>query len=713
MFVLSGDPITEKKPAAVFQDYRFSYESESVRNVMDSVSPDVVICCGALDAAYKWKGVVSESVAYVASIMNLVACGAEANVKNFLYLSSLDVFAGNIKDYLDEGAEPMPCDQRGKSVFQGEQICRASLGGGNMKISVIRMPQVYGICGKKAQDAACTELAESVCRGRKAEGNSGGLWYLMYLDDAVDAVYKVLTTGQEEPQKTYHIVPETAVEPESAEVYFESLREGEESVSLKDQEKQSRFASSTQMELGFSEKYPPETGLQMFFMQYRNLSRRKRDGEQEGEVTEEKKKIFRPMLETLGAFILVQLFVTATGGADFHSVIDVYLIYSMIIAAVLGAVPSVFAVILSVLGKWYLLFQGNHVLSVFTDYNHYLWMLQLFSLVVLVGGLKDWYTGLLGERKRENEYLRNEIDSLKSINDRNVEVKDVFEERLVNYKDSYVKVYETISRLDDLEAKAILFKAPKVVAGIMGSKDVAVYVYDEKSGYCRLMAATSPLARQKGKSLRQRDFEEVFDKIKDRRVYMNRKLEDHMPMFAVGIYNEKKLEAVIMVWSMALENLCLHKSNLLSMLAKLMEHSTTRALRYMESVKHFTYISGTMVMGAEAFGDMLDIYCEGETEGVLEYTLLKVTGSEEKLGPLYVVLEELTRETDYLGVDAGGTIYVLLTNSNEKESESVVRRWESEGVWTVIVKKNQGKTIEEVFPVIDFLRKDNGKEQVI
>ena len=69
------------------------------------------------------------------------------------------------------------------------------------------------------------------------------------------------------------------------------------------------------------------------------------------------------MLETLGAFILVQLFATATRGSAFHSVIDVYLIYSMIIAAVLGAVPSVFAVILSVLGKWYLLFQGNHILK--------------------------------------------------------------------------------------------------------------------------------------------------------------------------------------------------------------------------------------------------------------------------------------------------------------------------------------------------------------
>lgn len=711
VYVLSADPVTEKKSAAVFQDYRFSFESESVMNIMKSVSPEAVIFCGALDMGYVWEGKAAESVAYVAGIMNLMACAVEVNVKKFLYISSLDIFSGNAEKIVDETTVPLPCDQREKSVFQGERICQASLAGEEyMKISVIRMSQVYGICEKKAQKSVCTAIAAAVCGGKKVETDSGELWHLLYLDDAVDAVYKVLTGKQKEPQKIYHIVPGASVEPESVKAYFESLLEGEKTVSLRDKEKECRFVSTTQEELEFSEKYTLEEGLQIYFSQYLKLPLKKQ--EQDKEETKERKKLFRPILETIAAFVCVQLFVTATRGAAFHDVVDVYLIYSMVIAAVLGAVPSVFAIILSVLGKWYVLFLTFHTLSVFTDYNNYLWMLQLFSLVVLTGCLKDWYAGLLGERKRENNYLKNEIESLKSINDSNVEVKEVFEERLVNYKDSYAKVYEIISQLDGLEAKSILFKAAGVVAEIMESKDVAVYIYDGKSGYCRLMASTSRLARQKGKSFRLDGYEEVYDKVSNRSVFMNRKFEENLPMFAVGTFHGEELEAVIMVWSIDLINLNLHKSNLLSMVAKLMERSTTRALKYMDSVKHYTYISGTKVMGAEAFGKMLDIYCEGETEGVLEYTLLEVIAYEEEMGPLYVVLDERTRDTDYLGVDAEGNIYILLTNSNEEESVGVMKRWETDGIQTLIVTKKQGNKAEEVFPAINFFRNDNGKEHL-
>ena len=299
--------------------------------------------------------------------------------------------------------------------------------------------------------------------------------------------------------------------------------------------------------------------------------------------------------------------------------------------------------------------------------------------------------------KRENDYLIKEIDSLKSINDSNVEVKDVFEKRLVNYKDSYAKVYDIISQLDDLESKSILFKAARVVADVMESKDVAVYTYEAKSGFCRLMASTSELARKKGKSFRLSDYAEGFEKLNNKQIYMNRNFEENMPMFAAGTYNGDILEVVIMVWSMELVNVSLHQSNLLTMLTKLMERSTTRALRYMESVKNSTYIAGTKVMEAKAFEDMLDIYCAGEAEGVLEYTLLKVTSYEGVTEKMYEELSHLTRGTDYLGVDTDEKVYILLTNSNEEDSEWVMRRCGEHNIMTQIVKKNKGKTAEEVF----------------
>ena len=695
VFVLTNDSVEGKKISSVFQEYRFPYESESIMNVMTSISPDVVIFCGALDATFDWRNGVSKSVEYVAGIMNVVTCAAAVNTEKFLYLSSLDVFSKNTEKNITETVEPVPAAQREKAILQGEKICLSSSSdNANTKISVVRMPQVYGAYEKRTENCICNEIADAIYNGKKMELNQSKEYQLMYLDDAVDAVYKVITAKQEESQKIYHIVPKTAVKQEAVSDFFESLLKEEKVLSLK--EKEEKFASTTQKDLGFSEKYTLEDGLAAFFKQYVDLPKEKVKINKKEQMIEQR-KLFRPIIETILAFILVQLFITVTGDMAFQNVIDVYLIYALVIAVVLGAVPSTLAVLLSVLGKYYILFLANHTVSIFTDYKNYLWMLQIFSLSVLTGYLRDWYTRSVSEMKRENDYLKKEIASLKSINDSNVEVKDVFEKRLVNYKDSYAKVYEIISQLDDLESKSILFKAARVIADVMESRDVAVYTYEAKSGFCRLMASTSDFAREKGKSFRLSDYAEVLEKLINKQIYMNRKFEENMPMFAAGTYSGDTLEVVIMVWSMDLVNVSLHKSNLLTMLTKLMERSTTRALRYMESVKNSTYIAGTNVMESKAFCSMLDIYCTGETEGVLEYTLLEVISHEGQNKALYDGLSHMTRGTDYLGVDVDGKVYILLTNSNETDSSWVMKRCEERGIQTQIIKKNKGKTAEEVF----------------
>lgn len=697
VFVLSNDSVKEKKIPAVFQDYRFSYDSESVMNVMRSVSPDVVIFCGALDAAYDWEKGVPNSVEYVAGLMNVMTCAAEVNAKKFIYLSSLDVFSGNRGKHIGETELPFPVTQREKSLSYGEKICLSASGKNeSMKIAVICMPQVYGICDQRAERSICNVIAGAVSEGSEVELNQSAVFYLMYLDDAVDAVYKTLVLEQKAERKVVHIIPQTVVGQQAIYDFFMSLKNGETSISLKSEENV-KFDSATQEQMGFSEKYLLEDGLALFFRQYAELPGKKEVKVRKKSRLKEHTKLFEPILETLVTFVLVQMFVLVTGDAAFHDVVDVYLIYVLAVAVVLGAAPSILAVILSVFGKYYMLFLTHHTISIFTDYTNYLWILQIFSLAVLTGYLKDWYARSVGELKRENEYLKNEVASLQSINDSNVEVKDVFEKRLVNYKDSYAKVYDIISQLDDLESKSILFKAARVVADVMESRDVAVYTYEAKSGFCRLMASTSELARKKGKSLRFSEYAGVGETLNEKKIYMNRSLEENLPMFAAGTYNGDVLEVVIMVWSMELVNVSLHQSNLLSMLTKLMERSTTRALRYMESVRNSTYIAGTTVMEAKAFGDMLDIYCEGASEKVLEYTLLKVTSHEGETEKLYKDLSRMTRETDYLGVDTEGEVYILLTNSNAEDSQWVMKRCSENHIATQIVQKHQGKTAEEVF----------------
>lgn len=703
VFVLTDDTADEKKASAVFQDYRFPYKSDSVLSVMTSVSPDAVIFCGAMDEAYDWSKDVASSVDYVAGVMNIASCAAMANVGQLIYLSSLDVFSGNTDECVTEETVPVPVGRREKAVLQGEKICTSvSTNEGSIETSVVRLPQVYGVCEKRTVEGVCSEIAEKVYTQSDIHIHKNEECRLMYLDDAVDAVYRVLVEEKSRRKELYHILPEKVITKEVIYDVFQAIEKGslqETAITCKDEKV---FVSKTQKELGSVEKYSLEDGLRLFYSQYMKYVKSSHKKIDITEESEKPKKAFWPLIETVLFFAVTQVFMLLTQNAAFHEVIDVYLVFVLIIAAVLGALPATIAVLLSIIGKYYMLFLDAHTLNVFTEYTNYLWILQTFSLSVLIGYIKDQYSRNTREMQRENEYLKNEVDSLKKINKNNVEVKDVFEKRLVNYKDSYAKVYEIISKLDDLETKSIIFKAANVVADIMESKDVAIYTYEEKSSFCRLMASTSEFAKGKGKSFKLDQYQEVQEKLFNGEIYMNRNADENMPVFAAGIYSGETLEVIIMIWNMDLMNINLHQSNLLTMVSKLMERSMSKALRYMDSVKNSTYISETSVMEADAFYSMLDIYCAGEDEGVLEYSLLEVVSHDTVETNLYQVLSEITRETDYIGLGSDGKVYVLLTNSSKEESGSAIERFAIKGVTAQLVNKSKGKTVEEVFADCNF-----------
>ena len=188
----------------------------------------------------------------------------------------------------------------------------------------------------------------------------------------------------------------------------------------------------------------------------------------------------------------------------------------------------------------------------------------------------------------------------------------------------------------------------------------------------------------------------------NKQIYMNRNMEEGMPVYAMGTYNQDKLEVVTMIWTMDLVDINLHQSNLLSMLSKLLERSMSRALRYMESIKTSTYVEGTSVMEGSAFYQMLDIYCTGEAQQLLEYSLLKVFTTVEENPELYTILRSIIRSTDYIGLDNKENLYVLLTNSGIEDSAGIIERFKNRGVEVQLVKKQNGKTVKDVFQDVEF-----------
>ena len=86
----------------------------------------------------------------------------------------------------------------------------------------------------------------------------------------------------------------------------------------------------------------------------------------------------------------------------------------------------------------------------------------------------------------------------------------------------------------------------------------------------------------------------------------------------------------------------------------------------------------------------------------MEYSLLKVFTTVEENPELYTILRSIIRNTDYIGLDNKENLYVLLTNSGIEDADGIIARFKNRGVEVQLVKKQNGKTVKEVFQDIVF-----------
>ena len=99
--LLTGERYQKKKYEKVFETYNFTYDSEKLSDIIDSVNPDVTICMGAFDSNYRWKE-EHEAVKVSSHLVNiLMACTQEKKGK-VIYLSSDEVYYGDHEEKLQE-----------------------------------------------------------------------------------------------------------------------------------------------------------------------------------------------------------------------------------------------------------------------------------------------------------------------------------------------------------------------------------------------------------------------------------------------------------------------------------------------------------------------------------------------------------------------------------------------------------------------------------
>lgn len=706
VFVVTGhNRKSVKVPAGVFQEYAFSLDSESINYILNAVKPDIIYYKGIYDELEHIDKDPSRLKYAMAGLTNAIVNCKGLNVKDFVYISSMDVFSDVLDKHIKIDTIPACKTDAQRALLLGEKLVEGYLDAYSTKFSIARLGEIYGVHRKEIlMKSVLIKMVKEAMFEDKITISSRKMHHLIYIDDAVDYIYR-LGLSEQTHGLVHHVTPLKQIgysELQLAESLVKLIGEDrhQKQVEIETQDEFSSgynhiYNNSPDEEFKVYEKYYIDQGIESFYKVAKKVL--KKSHKQEGRKASLRDLInltlsrnnVRNLLENIIFFAIIQLLMVVTRDMSFHGSVDIYLVYVIIISIIYGYLQSIFAVTFAALGKIYIDITYSSPYLEFSGYDVYLWIIQIFTVGVLIGYLKDKYRRRYADYMDERDYLVNELEILKEINDSNVKIKSEYENRLLNYRNSFARIYDLISRFDVVEPQKVIFKSIHVITDIMKSQDVTIYNYDNDYHYCRMLAASSERSKHLGKTVKLTDHPDIYNKLIMGEIFINTSLNEDYPMMIGGTYSGGHLSSIIMIWTLPFDSFNLYEKNNFGVLCTLVGTTILRAQEYMESINESYNYTDDQVMTNEAFSKILEIYEYGEQEGVVDYTVLKLS-EEQRLDyeDILTLLKQQVRETDYIGQGPNDSLEILLTNTTLEESNFVINRLKDRTVFVENVRRD-------------------------
>lgn len=695
VYLLTGERYQKKKYEKVFETYNFTYDSEKLSDIIDSVNPDVTICMGAFDSNYRWKE-EREAVKVSSHLVNiLMACTQEKKGK-VIYLSSDEVYYGDYEEKLQEESPLSGKGVRASMLIQAEGICQNFQQNWGLDLTVLRLDHLYNQ-PKRPEDVnhICALMCLEALKTGYITAQENHKFSLLNEKDAVEFIYCIA----KEPQKyeIYHLSSETIVsEVELAGMIQKSFTEPINVIVTEGI--QERCVLSAER---FKEEYRKSAICELEPAIRKMVSYMQKHKALFVDLDEEKlpwwKRILNqwawlirsmiPFLENLICFIPFFMMNNRTVGSQYFANLDPYLLYVLLFAIVYGQQQATFSAILAVAGYLFRQMYTRSGFEVVLDYNTYVWIAQLFILGLVVGYMRDQIRLMRMESKEMEEHLSRQIVDIKEINESNVRVKEIMEHQLIEHEDSIGKIYSITSKLDQQEPEEVLFDAVEMMKELMHTEDVAIYNIVNED-YARIFSASSVESRSLGNSIRYKEMEAVYNELKEQKVYINKSMDERYPLMANAIFEGGQMKMLIFLWGLGWERMTLGQANYLVVVSYLIQNAVLRARRYMSALEEKRYLKKSRILEPDAFRTLVKSYSHAANRNLVEYTLLRIH-TPNKIKTTANETEKFLRSTDYFGVLSNKKLYVLLANTSAEDAVYVQKRFAENGYETTIERMTE------------------------
>ena len=695
IFLLTGDKYRHNKYERVFEKYEFSYDCENLNDILESVNADVTILMGAFDTNYCWDGEEREIVLFISHLVNILVAYSVKNKKRLIFLSSDEIYNGNYTEDIKEEEPFSGVGIRADALSQAEEICDNFRINRSLDIITLRLDHLYNI-PKERKDVnnICADMClNCMCDGH-IKAKTDHTFSLLYENDAIEYIYQFIKTSNHK-YSLYNLSSNDVVSEVKLAAMIQKAMEIESNIVA--------FSDSNGRCVLSGNRFEREFGVHAFGNLEKNIKdmvsymKKHESVFLKGDdlklswwkmLYEKWKWLIRtlfPFFENLVCFVPFFMMNNRTVGSEYFANLDPFLLYVLLFAIVYGQQQATFSAILAVAGYMFRQMYTRSSFEVLIDYNTYVWIAQLFILGLVVGYMRDQIRIMRLESQELEEHLHRQIVDIRDISESNVRVKEVMEQQLIDHKDSIGKIYSITAGLEQRMPDEVIFYAVEMLGKLMKTKDVALYNVVSKD-YARIFSASSQKARSLGNSIRYREMTDIYDALKEQKVYINKKMDEQYPLMARGIYEGEEVQMIVMMWGLSWEKMTLGQANFLTVVSYLIQNAVLRAQRYMQALEEKRYSQNSRILEPEAFESLVQAYMKAKLKNLVECVLIKVDVQNSEYQKTDEQMSGYMRDSDYMGMLPDGNLYVLLTNTTREGAVIVQDRFEKNSYKTEYVE---------------------------
>lgn len=669
-FLTSSVDKLSRKVKSTYRCYEIG-GGEGIEDVYRSIGPDVVVYAGTAHEKSQWS---DEQSGCFAMLANNLEGAVRARIGKFVFLSTIEVY-GNPKQTADESTALRPVTMKGLWMCQEEAMVDTYSKNHGLSTLILRLGQVFSPeINMESQDclAQIKELIE------KEEDILDENLQPVHVNDVADAMVRLF---EKEAVGVYNVCGSKSVKKGTIAKLIANGEEMSQKPIVEEVTYHTNVGNHKLKKVTeWTEHWDIEEQLSQGKVKF--VVTKKNSGTKSTRMGKGGK-----IRSFLGHIFFVTLFTAAfwfTRDIPMLAQVPWLLVYVSIVALLFGVKHGALAAVLA--GVIYLLCGGvdyNGFADSETAGRYVLQMVQYIFFGIAIGYTVENLREEIRIRKQEAESSREAYERLVAINEQNILIKNEYEKRILNAKNSIPQLYSIIQKIDVLESDRIFMEVLHVIAEVLGTNTVAVYRTNRR--YLRLITALNDESLLEKRSIDLENYGYLKKVMANNELYEGN-IWKNEPALVLPISIEEECEAVIIINEVPMENMSLYHINMLRTLLLLISRSLKSAFQYDEAVREDKYVRNTDILFPGEFSKALKLAKEKQERDLGDFSILKIV-PKDNMTDEYHRLENFFRSEDVWGMDWKKNVYVLLANTTEDEAQIALERLKKRNVNVSVVKE--------------------------